>query len=351
MSAKPIRLTRLAGTGLVLTIALAACGGIGERQPIKASPEPSVQARPTAIPTPKPLPPLSVEYMRHQEYPGSEITIEETLAPGANYSQYLTSYRSEGLKIFALLTVPLGTKPSSGWPAIIFDHGYIPPAEYRTTERYVAYVDGFARNGFVIFKPDYRGHGSSEGQAPGGYGSPAYTIDVLNALSSLKRYKDIDPDRIGMWGHSMGGHLTLRSMVTVKDIKAGVIWGGVVASYPDLMSKWRRTAPGGSVPTAASAWRQSFISQYGSPEENPEFWNSISPNSYLGLISGPVQLHHGTADQSVPITFSETLTAELQGVGKPVEFFSYPGDDHNLSGYFGLAMQRSIAFFNRYVKG
>ena len=44
-----------------------------------------------------------------------------------------------------------------------------------------------------------------------------------------------------MWGHSMGGYITVRSMVTAGDIKAGVIWAGVVASYPDLMERWRRT--------------------------------------------------------------------------------------------------------------
>ena len=44
--------------------------------------------------------------------------------------------------------------------------------------------------GYVVLKPDYRGHGSSEGDAVGGYGSNAYTIDVLNALSSIKRFNN-----------------------------------------------------------------------------------------------------------------------------------------------------------------
>ena len=76
---------------------------------------------------------------------GSDIVIEQTLQAGANYQRYLASYQSEGLKIYALLTVPNGAKPASGWPAIVFNHGYIPPEQYRTTERYVAYVDGVAK--------------------------------------------------------------------------------------------------------------------------------------------------------------------------------------------------------------
>jgi len=116
---------------------------------------------PTPTPTATPLNPLSIEWLRQQDYPGSEIVIEETLAPGSNYTRYIASYRSEGLKIFALLTVPSGEKPESGWPVIVFNHGYIRPDQYRTTERYVAYVDGFARNGYIVFKSDYRGHGNS----------------------------------------------------------------------------------------------------------------------------------------------------------------------------------------------
>lgn len=79
------------------------------------------------------LHPLSIEYMRQQTYPGSEITVEQTLPTGANYNQYIASYKSDGLKIYALLTVPQGTKPKNGWPVIIFNHGFIPPDEYRTT--------------------------------------------------------------------------------------------------------------------------------------------------------------------------------------------------------------------------
>jgi dipeptidyl aminopeptidase/acylaminoacyl peptidase len=297
--------------------------------------------------------PLMIEYMRRQDYPGSEIVIEQTLAPGANYNRYIASYQSEDLKIYTLLTVPMGKKPETGWPVVVFNHGYIPPAQYRTTERYVAYVDAFARNGYIVLKSDYRGHGSSEGEAQGGYGSPDYTVDVLNAVTAIKNYPDADPDRIGMWGHSMGGSVTLRSMVITKDIKAGVIWAGVVASYPDLLARWRRpgAAVSTSIPSRARRWRNELIEKYGTPEENPEFWSSISPNTYLEDLSGPVQLHHGTADASVPIAFSATLYEQIQAAGGTVAYYAYQGDNHNLSNSFGVAMQRSIAFFDTYVKG
>lgn len=298
--------------------------------------------------------PLSIESLREGNYPGSDLIIEETLSPGSNYERYIASYNSEGNKIFALLTIPTGDMPIGGWPVIIFNHGFIPPQEYRTTERYIAYTDGFSRNGYIVFRSDYRGHGSSEGVASGAYGSNGYVIDVLNAVASVKKYKEANPDKIGMWGHSLGGYITLRNMVVNPDIKVGVIWAGVVASYPDLLYNWRRstiTPSPNPTTTGPRRWRDMLISQYGTPENNPEFWSSISANSYLKDISGPLQLHHGTADTSVPVKFSQTLEEQLKKVGKSVELYTYQGDDHNLANNFSTAMNRSIEFFDRYLKG
>jgi uncharacterized protein len=238
-----------------------------------ATPSPTATALPTATPTPSPtLHPMNILAMRQTPYPGSEIVIEETLERGTNYSRYIASYRSEGLKIYALLTIPDGEMPPGGWPSIVFNHGYIPPAQYRTTERYIAYVDWLARSGYIVFRIDYRGHDRSEGAARGAYSDPGYTNDVLNAVGALKQYPLAHPERIGMWGHSMGGYLTLRSMVISPDIKAGVIWAGVVASYPDLLTHWRR-APGPTPTpssTGARGWRTGWVEQFGSPDENPE---------------------------------------------------------------------------------
>ncbi|MFC6802149.1 alpha/beta hydrolase family protein [Deinococcus caeni] len=116
----------------------------------------------TALKTAVARNPVSIQALKAREYPGSALTVRQTLAAGSNYTRQVVSYQSEGLRINALLTVPRGTPPQGGWPAIVFNHGYIPPAEYRTTERYVAYQDAFARAGFVTLKSDYRGHGSSE---------------------------------------------------------------------------------------------------------------------------------------------------------------------------------------------
>lgn len=339
--------------------------GIGyESVELTFTPIPSATATVTRSPTPTQTPtitptatrtphPMSIPALRQLAFPGSEIIIEETLEPGANYNRYYVSYLSEGLRQYGLMTIPYGETPPAGWPAIVFNHGYIPPDVYRTTERYIAYVDWLARSGYIVFRIDYRGHDRSEGIPRGAYSDPGYTVDVLNAVSALKQFPPADNNRIGMWGHSMGGYLTLRAMVLSADIKAGVIWAGVVGSYPDLLARWRRGSSSGPTPTPSPRrrWRSDWVAQYGTPEENPEFWNSISSNSYLEDLSGPVQLHHGTADESVPLELSEILFQEIHEVGKTVELYTYPDDDHNISNYFSTAMSRTIEFFDRYLKG
>lgn len=308
----------------------------------------------TAAAQTNPIHPLMISEMRKLSYPGSDLVIEQTLPAAGSYNRYIASYKSDGLKIFTYLTVPRGKKPATGWPVVIFNHGFIPPNVYKTTERYVAYQDAFARNGYIVVRSDYRGHDKSEGDPAGGYGMPAYTVDVLNALGSIKRFADTDGNRIGMWGHSMGGHITLRAMVVNKDIRAGVIWAGVVASYADLLNNWRRrptpTPPNNNLPEPARRWRQEFVEKYGQPEQNPSFWNAISPITYANDVSGPIQIHHGTADASVPLAFSDTLAAQLKQVNKPYEYFTYQGDDHNLKRNLSTALRRSVAFFDKHVK-
>ena len=239
----------------------------------------------------------------------------------------------------------MNKRPEGGYPAILFLHGFIAPDTYVTTRDYVASQDGLARSGFVTFKPDLRGHGRSEGVAVGAHFSEAYVVDTLNALSALEIFDEVDPERMGVWGHSNGGLLGLRAIVITDQIKASVFWGGVVGSYEDMLETYysridflQRLAP-------------KVIDEFGLPSENPDHWNRIDPFSYLEFISGPVQLHHGTSDSSVPVELSVSLNEALMEVGKEVELFQYPGADHNLYGAdFDAAMARTVEFFKNNLK-
>ena len=368
-------LLSLVGLGL-LAASLAACQPVAA--PLAAAPNtdapttvattvtlptPTPEPSPTAAPTPEPTPTtaptplpgfpvgneLTVDALLERTIEGSPITIEQQLENGANYARYIASYISEGNKIYGLLTVPFGDAPEGGHKAIVFIHGYIPPDQYRTTERYVAYVDTLAQAGFVVFKIDLRGFGESEGEPTGAYFSPDYSIDAIAALKSLQTLDYVDPEGIGMWGHSMAGNVTLRAMLIEPAIQAGVIWAGAVYSYDDFTRysiddpSYSPTAP------ASSAGRrigQLIRETYGPPNTAEPFWRAVSLTEHIDLLQAPIQLHHAVDDNVVTIDYSRDLAAVLNVAGKAYEFYEYAGGGHNItSPDFGEAMRRTIAFF------
>ncbi len=288
------------------------------------------------------LHPMAIEALRRSEYPGGEFTIEQTLSNGTNYRRYVASYRSEGLKIFGLLTVPTTPKPANGYPAIVFVHGYIPPNQYSTVNSYPTYQATLARAGFVTFKPDLRGHDTSEGEPVSAHYSEKYVIDTLYAISYLKQHPDVNPERIGYWGHSNGGEIGLRTILANEDIKAASFWAGVVGSYEDMFETYVDDI--------------SFLEQdnpltreHGLPSENQEAWKPIEPYNYLEDVNIPIELQHGTEDQSVPVELSLNLKTAMESAGKNVVYHEYPGDDHNISINSGTAWQRSINFFREHL--
>lgn len=287
---------------------------------------------------------MSIEALRGGTYEGGQFTVEQELPNGTNYRQSVVSYKSEGLKIYGLLTIPTASKPEGGFPVVVFVHGYIPPTEYVTTKNYATYQAVLARNGFVTFKPDLRGHGKSEGEAVSAHFSEKYVVDTLYAISYVKMHESVNPARIGYWGHSNGGEIGLRVLVASKDVKAASLWAGVVGSYLDMFETYNAKIP------FLKNRENPLVEQYGLPSANSEFWNTLEPYVHLKDIASAVQLQHGTADASVPVELSVRLKEEMEKAGKPVEYYEYAGDNHNISKNFGVAWQRAIDFFKQNLK-
>ena len=137
----------------------------------------------------------------------------------------------------------------------------------------------------------------------------------------------------------------------ILEVRVGSATGNILASQKIAGTPQQGGGGGFGGFGGSRGWQSQMTAKYGSLTQNPAFWASISPNSYLAGISGPVQLDHSTTDEEVPFEFSQSLDQALLDAGKTVEFYSYPGDNHNIANNFGLAMQRSIAFFDKYVKG
>lgn len=297
--------------------------------------------------------PLAITVMRQKSYPASAITIEQTLDSGTNYNRYVVSYMSDGLKIYGLLTVPFGQKPAGGWPVILFNHGYIPPASYSTISSYAIMVDPLAQAGYIVFKPDYRGNGNSQGTPTQSYITPDYVSDSMNALAAIKVYKDANPNKIGVFGHSMGGNITLHELVMTHDFKAAELMAGVVGDESDIISWWnQRFAANSIVGNDLDTYYviQQMIKSHGTPATDPSYWNAIDPTQFISYINEPVQIQVGTADEDVPINFSSSLDDLLKKAGKQVNYISYPGADHNVSPDTASAMSQTVVFFNTYVK-
>lgn len=291
---------------------------------------------------------LTIPFLSEREYESSLTSLEED-SNNSNYTSYLTSYTSDGFLVNGLLTRPDGQMPAGGFPAIIFVHGYIPPANYVTTSNYSAYVDYLARNGFVVFKIDLRGHGNSEGEASGAYYSGDYIVDVLSAKNALSKLDFVNPERIGLWGHSMAGNVTFRSFVADRNIPAIVIWAGAVYTYedwqefglndnsyrpPEMSSERLRT-------------RRMLFDAHGEFDNESPFWKMVVPTNYLEGLSGAIQLNHAVNDDVVDIGYSRGLAEILENYpGIEFELNEYQSGGHNISGTaFNEAMQSSVRFF------
>lgn len=320
---------------------------------VRENPGGNLQSKKASSPSPSPFlfQELTIPYLRERAYE-SRLGDLKNNGESANYTSYVTSYDSDGLKINGLLTEPKGEKPAPGWPAIIFIHGYIPPTQYQTTERYVAYVDFLARNGLVVFKIDLRGNGDSEGEPGGAYYSSDYVIDTLNAYSALQNSGFVNPRKIGLWGHSMAGNVVLRSLAAKPDIPAAVIWAGAGYTYTDLSQYRLRDLSYQPQPsdTQRARKRSQIRALYGEPDPENWFWKLVIPTNYLSDFKGAIQLSHAVDDDVVDIRYSRGLNEILDKTQIPHELNEFPNGGHNIiDPSFTPAMQKTVEFFKKYL--
>ncbi len=125
----------------------------------------------------------------------------------------IVSFHSDGYR----LSASLFSAPSGG-PAIVFCPG---SRVTRRTPYYATYVPVFLEAGISVLLIDYRGWGDSAGP-PGELYPMRQVEDVRNALTYLETAADIDPDRLGVFGVSMGGAHAMVAAAMDARIKAAV---------------------------------------------------------------------------------------------------------------------------------
>ena len=323
-----------------------------------SSPAPTATATPSQTPaptaTPDPFAPFTIERLRERAYDAGPIEIVETLEDNAAFRRYAVAYPSDGLRVTTMMNVPKGSgAPGETFPVIILNHGYVDPRSFPTGSYIRAEADYLARLGYLTLSPDYRGHAGGEGDSEAEGASVrgfntfrvAYAVDVLNLLNAVPSIPQADPTRIGMWGHSMGGGITLKVLTVDRgeSVDAAVLYGAMsgdeAANLRHIDRMWR---PG---------LYDLVTSTFGAPEDRSEDYARLSPLTYVADVAVPVSIHHGALDAQVPPAWSQDLAQRLADAGKPVEYFEYAGAGHSLRGDdWSAFMQRIAAFFDQYVK-
>jgi dipeptidyl aminopeptidase/acylaminoacyl peptidase len=276
----------------------------------------------------------SLDYLREKQFGPSPITTEQTVRETAGFTSFTISYQADGLTQYALMNVPNQGKEK--YPVVIVNHGYIPPDQYSTTQSYINTSAFYANNGFLVVKPDYRGHNNSQtNNQPNS--RLAYAVDVLTLLNSLENIDQADTDNVFMYGHSMGGDITLRILESSNKIKAASLWAPVARSFPEsILFFIRKNRDADRI----REFEKEIFDNYTESE-----FAALNPLNYLDRVDTPVIVHHGSADQSVPYQWSVDLVEKLNQAGKPVEFFTYQNDNHDIAGNFTTALNRDVAFF------
>ncbi|HVN67753.1 MAG TPA: alpha/beta fold hydrolase [Candidatus Sulfotelmatobacter sp.] len=284
--------------------------------------------------------PPSLSALMAKQYDGHDLKIVKVLARNESYTRYQISYQGDGLKISGIMNVPRGKGP---FPVVITNHGFIDPKVYTLGRGLKREQDYLARRGFVVIHPDYRNHAFSAKDPSDLAGFRlAYTIDAINCIMAVKNsdYKFFNKGPVDLLGHSMGGGVVLNVLVVRPElVRAAVLFAPVSADYRNNFTRW--------------LWRRKhhpevadkIIALYGSPEANPALWDGLSAKNYLVNIKAPIMLHHGTADESVPIAWSDELAEWLKAKGKSVVYFKYPGEHHEFGPAWPLVMQRTAEFF------
>lgn len=287
--------------------------------------------------------PHSLPALMAKDFAGDKLRLGQVLQTNEAYTRYAITYQSEGFEISGIMNIPHGEGP---FPVLLLNHGYIDPEIYQRGQGLRREQDYFARRGYAVLHSDYRNHAFSD-KDPENDTKPrtGYTEDVINAAMAIKKsdLKMLDRERIGMLGHSMGGGVAINVMVTKPDlIKAVVLYAPINADYRKNFDRW--VAP----EMADIAGRT--LAKYGTFEENPEFWQSVSAVNYLDRVTAPIMIHQGTADKDVPVEWSRELYDNLQKAGKEATYFEYENGPHEFILEWPLFMQRSLDLFDRTLK-
>ena len=328
----------------LVSLLLASCSLLGA--PVAPAPQ-TIVVLPTATvitPTPFPTPTLApyegytIDYLRKRTYGGGTMQVLEKLAENDSFASYSIRYPSEGLNIYGFMNVPKGPGP---FPVIVSIHGYAPYGKYDPFNPVQDSADLFAANQFIVIRPGLRNHPPSD--SGDNLLRVGMTLDVMNLIALVKAREALpaelasaDTDRIGLWGTSMGGEIGLRVITISQDINAAV-----------LASPLSGNSERNSRQLYEITRDEEFAKDFVVPLEMQE---RISPVYQYYKITSAVQLHHGTADTTAPISWAVETCDFLKAAGISVQCLYYQDAGHVFGGDGLRQLQQSaLEFYRTYL--
>jgi len=231
--------------------------------------------------------------------------------------QFLSVKAHDGMLLNAVMTKPPDFDASKRYPVLISTYGgphaqMVVNAWGRNTALWHQLM---AQKGYIIFSLDNRGSGGRGHlfEEPIHYRLGAQELsDQLDGVRYLKSLPYVDAERIGIWGWSYGGHMTLHAMFEASGaFKAGFAGGPV--------TDWH---------FYDSIYTERYL---GLLPQNEHGYRESSPVDKVAGLKGKLLIAHGTGDDNVHFANTLSLLNELIETGKYVEVMPFPGRGHGVS--------------------
>lgn len=303
-------------------------------------------------PKKRPLLSYTFENLKKTIFSKSEIALGPIVNKSSDfYSQmfYFSTPKSPGntstLKVSGLINIP--QKPGN-YPVIVMFRGYVPRETYKSGIGSQPSAQVFAKNGFITLSLDFLGYAESASPSADSFEErfQTYTtaLTLLSSLTNLNTGLDAsysgnitaDLTKVGLWGHSNGGHIALSVLAVSGAIYPTVLWAPVSQGFPYSILYYTDEYDDGGKALRKVLFR--FEEDYDT--------DMFSPSRYYSWIKAPIEIDQGLDDREVLPWWSLDLAKTLKKNNTDVTYLTYPNADHNLlPGGWTTAVENSVTFY------